>query len=353
MADILAPTNAQAPNTQAPVTLPSYLQPNAQNVYSAANITSAINAPMQTPDLSDPYGMRAEIQNSLGIGNVQNSVNALMQQVSDATKTAAAQNTFLGSQPVNLNVMTGQQAHAAAMNNDKINALTSDLNVQQSYLQALQAEADVRFQTALGERATLTQLINQYPGAKIKYSDSLTKAARKIKGYTNHESKKATIEQAYLQTFGTTRGKGQSLAEMQKALEKAGAIDRGLTLAQAAATLEKTQNDAATSGGGYTNTQLGKLRAAGIDPKDTAASDSYLFGSGGMTDSEIKVQNENTTYSALDMAKQARAQVEGEGWDGKLSPSDWKPLLKQWIDSGMPASDFFAKFKDYINPDDV
>ena len=73
----------------------------------------------------------------------------------------------------------------------------------------------------------------------------------------------------------------------------------------------------------------------------------------GMSDSEIKVQNENTTYSALDTAKQARAQVEGEGWDGKLNPADWRPLLQQWIDSGMPASEFFSKFKDYIDPEDI
>jgi len=78
-----------------------------------------------------------------------------------------------------------------------------------------------------------------------------------------------------------------------------------------------------------------------------------VAGGGGLSDNDIKTANENTIFQAMQTAKNNRKKVEGSNWDNYLNPDDWKPLFNNWVNSGMSALDFFTKFKDYINPDDI
>jgi len=72
-----------------------------------------------------------------------------------------------------------------------------------------------------------------------------------------------------------------------------------------------------------------------------------------MSDSDIRIANENTILQAVRTAYDARKQVEGENWDGYLNPLDWEPLFDKWINAGMSGMDFFEKFSQYVNPEDI
>lgn len=274
--EILPATNVNPPNMLPADAAVSAASTGAADVYSASNIAAAISTPMKMPNLKDPMKLRTDIQTALGIPSIQQNVNNLLAQINDATKQAAAQNTYLGNQPVAMPVITGQQAYANRLNTDKINALTGNLNVQNAYLSQLQNEASARTAIALNEKAYIDELRMANPAAGIKYGDSRTKIAQKIRKANYKNALRVETRKLYTEVFGTTPKKGMSVREQQRALEKAGKETRALELATKKAAIQKTSS--ASTSGLYTKNQLGLLRAAGIDPKNTDAADDYLYG---------------------------------------------------------------------------
>jgi len=307
-----SPTTIAGTNTTTPVsatTIGASTGANAADVYSAANLTSALSTPYTRPDLSDPYGLRTNIQNQLGISPVQANVNQLMANLNKFDLATKAQQSYLGNQQVAMPVITGQQAYAGQQSALTRESLTGELTSAQSYLQALQSEADQRYQVAQNERSQITSMILQAPGAKIGYGDTVEQAAKKMQSFTEKtakEAEKKATQQAEVQLFANTLGympKGTKLTTKEKKLLKeAGVTDRQLKLA------------AAKSSGSSTSV------------------------------SDTKASNESQTFNAF------MALPKGE--DGYADPTDWKPLLNAWQNAGMDTSSFFKTFEKYINPSD-
>ena len=281
MADILPATNVNPPNMLPADSYVSSASTAAADVYSADNIAAAISAPMKMPDLNDPLAVHSSIQNALGIPAIQKNVNDLLSQINDATKQAASQNTYLGNQPMAMPVITGQQAYANKLNTDKINALSGNMDVQNQFLSQLQTEAAAREGVALKERDFIDNLRTQYPGAKLKYTDSRRVMQDKINHEVRRIAKHTALNDLFMQTFNTLPKKGMSVREQKKALADAGVTNRQLEIAQKSANIASTKSTAAskTATGLFTNTQVQKLQNAGIDPSNTKSAESYLYGS--------------------------------------------------------------------------
>lgn len=277
---ILAATNVQAANTiptaapAVPVsstTIGSATGANAADVYSASNLTSALATPYTRPDLSDPYGLRTNIQNQLGIGGVQSNVNALMENLNKFDVSTKKQQSYLGNQQVAMPVITGQQAYAGQQSALTRESLTGELTAAQSYLQALQSEADQRLQVAQNERSQITSMILQAPGAKIGYGDTVEQAAKKMQDFTEKTTKEASktaTQQAEVQLFANTLGympKGTKLTTKEKKLlHDAGVTDRNIKLEAAKKTAAGT--DTTDKGNAATlkalNTDIDKWKAS-------------------------------------------------------------------------------------------
>jgi len=246
-------TSIAGTNTTTPVsatTIGATTGANAADVYSAANLTSALSTPYTRPDLSDPYGLRTNIQNQLGIGGVQSNVNALMENLNKFDVSTKKQQSYLGNQQVAMPVITGQQAYAGQQSALTRESLTGELTAAQSYLQALQSEADQRLQVAQNERSQITSMILQAPGAKIGYGDTVEQAAKKMQDFTEKTTKEASktaTQQAEVQLFANTLGympKGTKLTTKEKKLLKAaGVTDRQLKLAAAKASISTKSTD--------------------------------------------------------------------------------------------------------------
>lgn len=307
--EILPATNINPPNMLPADSAVSAASTGAADVYSAANIAAAISTPMKMPNLKDPMKLRTDIQNALGIPGIQQNVNNLLAQINDATKQAAAQNTYLGNQPVAMPVITGQQAHANRLNTDKINALTGNLNVQNAYLGQLQNEASARTAIALNEKAYIDELRMANPAAGIKYGDSRTKIAQKIRKANYKNALRVETRALYREVFGTTPQKGMSVREQQVALKNAGVESRQLDLAQKRATVEATkalavqrlkdEGKTKENPGGYTDQELRKLRNAKIDPYNIEQADDFLYGSGLTKQEKTQLKYEEATVGAV------------------------------------------------------
>ena len=225
MPDILQPNKPTdqtpvAPAIQSPNPLITPQTTSPQGVYGAANVTAAINAPQAKIDLTDPYKIRSTIMEGLGVGGVQTNVNQLIGQLNEFDKQARAQQSYLGQQTVAMPVITGQQAYTQEQAALQRQGLAGDLAAQQSYLDSLMQEANIRYQTAEQERGQLSNLILQYPGAKISYGDDVTTAAKKIEKYQSKvadDEYKKTLKETALKLGIKTSG---SKKEIEKRLKK-------------------------------------------------------------------------------------------------------------------------------------
>lgn len=217
----LAPTPSVLPTTNANVQnfLQSY-QPTAQQVYSPANVQQATTAPAAPPNLADPMGIYSYYMNTPEVTQAQKDYQALNQKLSQFDIGTQQANLGLENQPISLNVIRGEQAQLGQQAAVTRQGLASQALVAQSAMEAARQTAQDKLNLALSQRSELTNLITQFPGAKISYADTVDSAAKKINKYQEEQVKKTykdNLKQTALQLGIKTKG---TTKDIEKRLKK-------------------------------------------------------------------------------------------------------------------------------------
>jgi hypothetical protein len=257
------------------------------------------------PNLETAYtGLRGQY----GIDALEQELLDLQKQAQGVKTQYQTNKTAEQGKPVAMNVIEGRVSeHAQNANdqltpiNDRISTLTNELNTKYNVINSIMGFKKTDYDTAKGEYDSrfgqALQVVNLARGIREDQQTAVDKA---------QNGALANLKIIYDNLSGAEGGWKSMSPELQATVSKL-ELQAGLPL-------------------GTFRTVSGKKSG------------------GDLTESEIKTANENTIYQALDAARQARAQVEGSGWDQFLSPDDWRPLLTKWIQAGGSASEFFDKF---------
>ncbi len=241
------PTVAVAPVVSAPT---------AADVYSATNIQQAVTNPVAKPDLSDPMGIYDYYLKGADVTNAQTQYQTDQSNLAKAKATASARQLAIEQNPLEgMGYIVGAQSRAGQLDSQQISALSDALGVSQSAYLAAKETATQKANLAMEQRNQLTQLIVNNPGAKIKYTDTIDDAAKKIEKYTEEkqkdDDKKALKEQAKALGIKTS---GLSSKEIEKKIRKAIKADKekedilnDLKIAQAKKDLAKPYSTASSA----------------------------------------------------------------------------------------------------------
>lgn len=147
---------------------------NPQGVYSTANMAT------QAPAPDDLLGIRSQIQNELGITDLNKKYQDIYGQLQAFDTGTEQQYSQIANQPVSMNVIRGEQATANEQRALQRGALARQAQVAQSALQAAQQEAETLYGIRAGEVQWKRSLILENPSAGITFGDSLDTMASKI-----------------------------------------------------------------------------------------------------------------------------------------------------------------------------
>jgi len=222
------------PRFAAPSVINTVPDPQASQVYSAANIAQTVTAPVKKPDLSDPFGVRDYYMNSPEIQaaraeaqRVQEAINASRQGLRTTTTALENQNDqAMGGTGASINLIGRQVGRARELTSNELAALSENQLATQSYLDTLLQEGQSKYAIAEQQRAQIQDLIRETGGkAGISYADSYESAIKKATKYQEQvkkeEEKKAYKDslKAQLQALGKNT-KGLSTNELEKKLKK-------------------------------------------------------------------------------------------------------------------------------------
>lgn len=191
------------------------------NPYSAQNLNSIVTNPVAPPDYSDPLGYRARLEAELGVTDIRNKSLATIDQLRKFDQSSLANQNYLENQTLKMGVITGQQASQARLRAQERGTLVDEAQATQDLLLAKQQEVQDRYATYEETRNTLTQLILNNPGAKIKYTDTMESAAGKLEKYAKDAKKEAYKDslKAIALEYGI-KTKGKSTKSLEKAISK-------------------------------------------------------------------------------------------------------------------------------------
>lgn len=206
-----------------PVNTPTVVSPitvSPADVYSASNINSTTS--------TDPYDLlnvRSNINTALGIPDAQKAYNEQYAKLTNSQNVADAQQLTLEGQVKNLNAIRGEQAQASQLANYGITAQQRVLESVANRLTGLKSEAEAQFGIRSSEILQTKEIMLQYPGAKIKFGDSMDSITKKLTDYAD-EQKKDAEKDAYksaLRALGLkTSGSRKELeSRLSKANKKA------------------------------------------------------------------------------------------------------------------------------------
>jgi len=225
-------------------------------VYGSNNISNAQSNPAPRPD--DLLGIRKQVYAEQGIPDLNAQYQNAYTDYLKYQDTLDAQQNALEGQTVGLNVIRGEQAQAQRLGAQTLSAKARGLEALGSRLTAAKQEASDIFGIRSEEVQFKRNLILQYPGAKIKFGDSVDSAASKIAKYTSKEK----IKDLYMTTFGST-GKGMSSSTMEKKLKSKAKKDSALKDQLAQLELESKklamQKVRESMNGGIGTTSIGDL----------------------------------------------------------------------------------------------
>lgn len=305
-------------------------------VYSAANVQATQQAPTPAPD--DLLGIRSSIQAELGIPQLQTQYNDLYKAYLGGQSSLEKQQADIMGQALNMQVLRGETARARELAAPELAAQGRGLQAIGQNLAAAQMEASERFGIRSSEVQEKKNLMAQYPGAGIKFSDSFDKAIDRLEDYQK-ELEKDAEKDAYkdaLRSMGlSTKGsrgeledrlrdanraeynKAQRIVDLQiQGLEadlsntrsiianrgkaEEDILDEGELIAWADAVQTNPQMFSSVpkelqssvlqlvdrniflpeTDIGYSTKEQNQLRTYGIDPSDTGNADQFLYGDG-------------------------------------------------------------------------
>jgi hypothetical protein len=282
---------------------PSIVQPQtAESVYSAPNIQQAVTNPVAKPNLSDPFGLydhymkSPEIQSATqNVQSIQQMINKSNQALRTTTSALEGQNDrAMGGTGASINLIGKQVGRARDLTSRELSGLSENMLAAQSVLDSLRTDASNKYNIANQQRAQIQDLIAQTGGkAGISYADTYEQAIQKASKYTEKKAKeeaekaksdayKQSLKDMYLQLSGKP-AKAMSTKELEKKVK--GLSKSAQAEAKKMADLEyKTKlaqyNKLVSgegAGGGYTDQEIRKLRAAGIDPNNIGSADKFLY----------------------------------------------------------------------------
>lgn len=201
----MEPTTTAAPTLQPTPTptlvsnLTNNLVPTPDQVYSPANVASAMNAPAARPDLSDPFGLYDFYLNTPEIQAARQALQANQGQIIQAnqalrTTTRALENqneNAQGSTGASINLIGRQVGRARQLTADEIAALSEQQQVAQANLDTLLKLGSDRLSIAREERGRLQELIAATGGqAGISFTDTFESAVKKADKYIEKKAEK-------------------------------------------------------------------------------------------------------------------------------------------------------------------
>lgn len=189
----------------------SAFKADPNNVFTTSNVNAATTNPATAPD--DLLGIRAGIQEELGIPGLQTAFQESMKGLSEFDQSTETFQQTLEERPESINLIRGRQQEASKQASLERSGLARAAEVAQSALLAAQQEAGVQFGIREADVRNRQQLMIQFPGAGITFGDSTEKAAKKIQKFATEEedrirdqAKKDAFDQLYMSTFGKDRG---------------------------------------------------------------------------------------------------------------------------------------------------
>lgn len=326
---------------------------SGQNPLSADNMQNVADGGTTAPDLNDPLGLKQSVYDKYGITGIKEELTAAESKLREFDAQTQEQQLFQGNRLVPLDLATGAQRQASEQAAITRTSLSNEVTSIASRLDVLQTEALNDYNILVNERADKQPYLAEAYRLGIKdvdYNTSLDTIIGKIGDVERQNEEKAKQEAE------------QEAKDKYKASLKAALIEAGLST--------KTKNGGSLSADAMEKklSEYSKELADREKQKfdlELENLKSQVSNRGGVSDADIAVANENYVVGLLDTARQARSQVEGSSWDGFLNPSDWKPVLEQWMSSGGSYTDFVKKFggssddltgtrkSGFINPKDI
>jgi hypothetical protein len=306
----------------------------ASNPYSASNVASAMTNPAQSPDYNDIYGMRTRINNELGLSAVQKEYQDAIAGLRGYDTGTQAQQTNLEGQVVPLGVIRGEQDTALRQRSLERQSLADKAAILQDRFQAVQNEANTRFNLANQERERTLSLIYQNPSAGITLTDRpdviaskierarLTEEKRvmKIQKEAEENAYKKQLKAALIEVGQKTKG---SVKELEKRLRKYNAS----ALAEAKALAKQKSLSGGSGAAGSNKELLAVANALKLNNNDWGKTANYLADKGYNVSSGSTIDNElrrrNGLNPIVDTPKQTISDVKST-INQKISQiSDW------------------------------
>ncbi len=211
---ILDPNTGQIVQVVTPpipsVVLPTVTQAaNPQAVYSASNIEQLATAPVQKPNLSDPYGLYDQFMNSAEIKAAKAAVSSGQADINKSNQALRTTTTALGNQNeqamggtgASVNLIGKQVGRARELTANELAALGETQNANLANLSTLTVDATNRYGIAQEQRSQLQDLIRQTGGkANISFGDTFESALQKADSYMTDKAKKEK-DDAYKQSL--------------------------------------------------------------------------------------------------------------------------------------------------------
>jgi hypothetical protein len=282
-------------------------------VYSARNLTAT---PAVAPD--DLLGIRNQLYSELGVTAAQQAYQQALKDLMDYQSGLESQQLAIEGQPLSMNVIRGEQAQASQLGAQQVAAKSRALQVLQNELQSKMQEAETQYRIRAQQVQETRQLMLQYPGAGIKYGDSMEKIQKKITDYQKEQEKKAYKDE--LKKMALQLGisaKGRSAREIEEEIRKYYSSEKEYT---------KTIRDLEIKSKQKALAQIGR-------------------GGGGAAATKAALRQEGIQgfQSIFETIK---------GPDGYVNPTDYKAARSQWVANGLSASEFDSIFEPYRNPYD-
>ena len=344
--------------------------PSPTDIYSAQNIEQTVTNPVPRPNLDDPLGMYDYYMASPEITQAQQQYQSAFGQLTQAQQTARARRLAIEQNPLeSMSNIVGQQARAGQLDALTQQALAENVGVAQSALASLKSTATDKFNIAQQQRSEMTNLIANNPGAGIKYTDSYEDGVKKAETYQTQQR----VESIALQYPGAKINKTDDMATVTKKiddynrdqekkakkeaeeakkdaykdslkqqLQALGSSTKGLSTNELEKKLKKLNKEALAEAKKLSDLKIKQIEA---DLANTYSLIGERGKGGGLTETEIKTKNENEAFKRMSTLPR--------GSDNKTNPNNWKPILNDWLEADMSATDFFAKFGQFINENDI
>jgi len=175
-----------------PIVQPTIPTPTPQQIYSAENIQSAATSPIAAPDLSNASSIYDFYMGGSGVSAARRQAEIDQKALAEAKKTARNRQIAIeGNQLEGMSYITGAQSRAGQLENAALQALADTAGISSASYEAARADARERANIALGQRSELLSMIQQNPGAKISFTDTIESAMGKVRTYTKKQEKKA------------------------------------------------------------------------------------------------------------------------------------------------------------------